>query len=193
MSNFYNQSNAGGGGGGGGDFYNSGGYGQEWQQPQEDNQPQQQQQSQQQPSFSQWQQPASSQTNMAQSQQQPAQQQASPAFWNPSTAAAVAGLAATAASGGFSNDAVLDWAVKGGADAWKSGGASMIPGFDTSMQVLRAYFAVDNRYVKVKMQKVLFPFISKQWRRLVRYLGLLYEQATLGTHLNQSIQCVRVC
>jgi hypothetical protein len=168
MSNFYGSDPNSAGGGGG--FYNqssSGGNGeQQFQQPT--------QQPQQQPAYqyanvNQWQQQPSSQNNNTQQQQavQQPQQQATPAFWNPSAAAAVAGFAAQAASGGFSNEAVLDSMLKGGAKAWQSGGASMIPGFDTTMQALRTYFAVDNRYVKRKMQKVLFPFLSKQWRRVV--------------------------
>ena len=43
-----------------------------------------------------------------------------------------------------------------------------IPGLNYVMTVLRSYFAVDNHYVKRKMLRVLFPFLKKEWRRLVR-------------------------
>lgn len=42
-----------------------------------------------------------------------------------------------------------------------------IPGLEYVMGSLRGYFAVDNRYVKRKMMKVLFPFLNKQWQRAV--------------------------
>jgi hypothetical protein len=42
-----------------------------------------------------------------------------------------------------------------------------IPGLEYVMGSLRGYFAVDNRYVKRKMAKVLFPFLNKQWQRVV--------------------------
>ena len=171
---FYN--NQGGNSNPGGGFYNSGGgYG--------GDQFQNQQQTQQQPgynNFSQWQQQPSSQTNpnnatnnstqQFQQKQQPMPsnntQQSSTPFWNPTTATAVAGFAAQAAAGGFSNDAALDLAGKLGSKVWQSGPASMIPGFDRTMHILRSYYAVDNYYVKRKMQKVLFPFFSRQWRRM---------------------------
>lgn len=44
----------------------------------------------------------------------------------------------------------------------------MIPGLESLIQTLRKYFAVDNRYVKRKMTKILFPFLSKHWKRDVR-------------------------
>eukprot|EP00934_Nitzschia_sp_Nitz4_P005360 Nitzschia sp. Nitz4//scaffold112_size70979//7347//8432//NITZ4_005891-RA/size70979-processed-gene-0.98-mRNA-1//1//CDS//3329533232//5350//frame0 len=187
MSNFYQSGGAGAGGGGGG-FYNGGGYGQPFQQSQNSfghdsqssftSQPQQQQQQQQQQpgnfNVSQWQQqPASSgmQQQQQQQQQQVPQQQSQqqpsqvPNFWNPTTMA-VAGLAAQAASGGLTTNQAFDQVtnmlpVPG---EWKA--SSVIPGFDTTMIALRAYFAVDNRYVKIKILKLLFPFTSKQWKRL---------------------------
>jgi hypothetical protein len=42
-----------------------------------------------------------------------------------------------------------------------------IPGLEYVMGSLRGYFAVDNRYVKRKMAKLLFPFLNKQWKRVV--------------------------
>jgi hypothetical protein len=178
------------------DFYGGGGYNSEQSQQssggynnsntssqqggQQSQQQQQQQQQQQnygysQPNVNQWQ-PSSAtsqqqpmnQARQRPQQQQQQQQQAPAAFWNPGAAAAVTGLVAQAASGGLNNEAMLDWAMKGGSAAWQSGGASIIPGFDSTMLMLRSYFAVDNKYVKRKMQKLLFPFLSKQWKRLVR-------------------------
>ena len=43
-----------------------------------------------------------------------------------------------------------------------------IPGLNYVMTSLRSYFAVDNHYVKRKMLRVLFPFLKREWRRLVR-------------------------
>ena len=183
MSNFYNQSNMDPNTGGGG-FYNSGGYNSSQQQ-----QPASQPYAYQGANVSQWQQkPTMSsaqqqqhQQPQGQQQQQQQQQQPSPS-WNPNAGATVAGLAAQAAAGGFSNEAMLDTLMKGGSAAWKSGGVSFIPGFDGTMQILRTYFAVDNRYVKRKMQKVLFPFLSKQWRRVVSKKDL-FSRFLVGQHL----------
>jgi hypothetical protein len=169
MSNFYAGGGANAGSGG---FYNQGGgYGQ----PQFQTQPQQQQK-QQQPSYdnnsaSQWQQPLYSadnnnqqyqQQNTTNSTQQP-NNNSTPAFWNPT----MSGIASQMAS------QVVTKAVTGGIsdedfkNAWNIGSARIVPGFDYSMQTLRAYYAVDNHYVKKKMQKILFPFLSKNWRRMV--------------------------
>jgi hypothetical protein len=92
----------------------------------------------------------------------PQQQQA---FWNPAAAASVMSMAA---GSGFSNDTMLELASNAGKSFFQSGSARMIPGLETTMGKLRVYFAVDNRYVKRKMQKVLFPFLSKHWKREVR-------------------------
>lgn len=180
MSNFYNQSIPGAGttgsAGGGGGFYNSSGYGQQYEQPQQQQQQQQSQQpqflqpQQQQQGFSNVQQWQSSSSQQNSNYQQPQQQQSqqggnAPNFWNPTTMA-MAGLAAQAASGSMSTEAALSQVASFVPPAWKNN--SMIPGFDAGMQMLRAYFAVDNRYVQRKMQKVLFPFTSRHWRRLVR-------------------------
>jgi hypothetical protein len=101
------------------------------------------------------------QQQQQQQQTQPASHGAAPAmpFWNP--------VAAMAATGTLSNDAMLDFAGSAGTAFIQSGWARMIPGFEASMQTLRGYFAVDNRYVVRKMQKVVFPFLSKHWKRSV--------------------------
>jgi len=80
---------------------------------------------------------------------------------------AMAGLAAQAVSGGMTSDQAFNQVINivPVPPDWKP--SSFIPGFDATMIALRAYFAVDNRYVQLKMKKVLFPFLSKQWRRLV--------------------------
>jgi hypothetical protein len=87
-------------------------------------------------------------------------------FWNPSTMA-MAGLAAQAVSGGITSSQALDQVMNivPVPPNWKA--SSVIPGFDSTMIMLRGYFAVDNRYVQRKMKKVLFPFLAKQWRRMV--------------------------
>jgi hypothetical protein len=93
-------------------------------------------------------------------------------FWNPATAATMAAVAGSiSGSGGFSNDTMLDLASSAGKSFLQSGSARMIPGLESTMLTLRHYFAVDNKYVLRKMQKVLFPFLSKQWQRQEREPG----------------------
>lgn len=41
----------------------------------------------------------------------------------------------------------------------------MTPGIGRIVDTLKVYFAVDNNYVKKKMQRILFPFIFKGWKR----------------------------
>ena len=48
----------------------------------------------------------------------------------------------------------------------------MQPGVGRFMGALRVYFAVDNHYVKSKMQRILFPFVFKKWVRTVRSVTL---------------------
>jgi hypothetical protein len=147
--------------------YSAGGYAapnnQQWQQPQytqQQQQPQQRQQSQ----------PYAAQQQFGASQGQPA---AAPAFWNPATAATVTALAGSMANTGFSNDAMLDLASSAGKSFLKNGSARMVPGLESTMLALRSYYAVDNRYVMRKMQKILMPFLSKNWRREVRFYGMI--------------------
>lgn len=82
-------------------------------------------------------------------------------IWNPA-----ATVVAAAASGNMSNEAMLDIA----GSAWKysmaHGTAQASPFIDRIMGSLRVYFAVDNNFVKKKMQRVLFPFLFKAWKRL---------------------------
>lgn len=80
---------------------------------------------------------------------------------------AVAGLAAQAMSGGMTMDQVMNFVPI-------SPVQDNVVHFNRIMLTLRAYFAVDNEYVKRKMKKVLFPFTSKQWRRMVRKPLMLF-------------------
>jgi hypothetical protein len=176
MSNFYS---AGGPGGssnttGGGGFYEEGGYnGQQFQ-----NQQQQQQQFQQ-PGYnndmSQWQQPQQQpqpQNNMQHQQPQQQHPQGTPFFAAPQAGGGgglnVGGIATQAAARYMTGQGISEDDMK---HVWESGFARIIPGFDSTMQTLRTYYAVDNNYVKRKMQKVLFPFMSKSWRRTVSLAG----------------------
>ena len=94
--------------------------------------------------------------------QQQHPQQTQQQFFNNAQAAAT-GLFAKGVTGNLNADDVMNETQKLFGGVFRSG----IPGVDGIMNTLRAYFAVDNRYVKRKMQKCLFPFISKQWRRFV--------------------------
>lgn len=99
-------------------------------------------------------------------QQQPQQQQqAMPSLWNPNTAATMAAVAGSVANSGLSNDAMFDLASTAGKSFLQSSTARMIPGLESFMVTLRAYFAVDNQYVVKKMKKILLPFLSKYWKR----------------------------
>jgi len=101
------------------------------------------------------------------SQQQPhqQQQQTTQMFWSPNVqqaaTQAAAGFMAQAATGNLTSEKVL---TQGMDEIQKAFGGG-IPGMNYVMRMLRSYFAVDNRYVKRKMLKVLFPFTNKQWRR----------------------------
>lgn len=191
---FYNQGGAGNGNSGGGDFYNSnyaggGGFGQQ-------HQPQQQQQAQAQTSG--FMQPGTGfantnpnantasgfsgssnyNNNMVYQQQQnngyyqqaqmTTQHQTQQQFFNNAQAAAT-GLFAKGVTGNLNADDVMQETQKLFGGVFKSG----IPGVDGAMNTLRSYFAVDNRYVKRKMQKFLFPFLSKQWKRFVSFCLLI--------------------
>jgi hypothetical protein len=57
----------------------------------------------------------------------------------------------------FSNDAMLTWLRPRESHFCKNGSARMVPWAESTMLALRSY-AVDNRYVMRKMQKVLIPF-----------------------------------
>eukprot|EP00532_Pseudo-nitzschia_australis_P002086 CAMPEP_0168183968 /NCGR_PEP_ID=MMETSP0139_2-20121125/12938_1 /TAXON_ID=44445 /ORGANISM="Pseudo-nitzschia australis, Strain 10249 10 AB" /LENGTH=353 /DNA_ID=CAMNT_0008105457 /DNA_START=52 /DNA_END=1110 /DNA_ORIENTATION=+ len=186
MASFYgatgNQAHNGGFGGNatpnpGADGYSSGGAGgsgfqQFQQQPLQRQQPQQQQQ-QQHAGFTsnvqQWQaQPQGQQLygqSSPQQQQQQQQQAAAQPFWSPNVqqaaTQAAAGFMAQAATGNLTSEKVLSQ----GMDEIQKAFGGGIPGMNYVMRTLRSYFQVDNRYVKRKLQNVLFPFLNKQWRR----------------------------
>ena len=148
-------------------------FGQPQQQQQQYQQQQQQPQQQQQYGYGanvqQWQQP---QAQPQQQQQLPPQQQQQqgqqPNFFSNDLAAAAI---AAAAGGKLSNDALMN-AI--GQRFLENSSARMVPGLEYTMNLLRLYFAVDNHYVKRKILKVLFPFLSKQWERMVSYLVTRY-------------------
>jgi len=167
-----NQSYGGGGGfnnagGGGGQQSNSNntfqsGYGDpnSWQQQQQQPQYGQHAQHQQQPQYG----------------QQPAQQQQQQPFWNPAAAASMATMAASAFSGGgTNNEQMLNIAGQAAGSFLQSSTARMIPGLEMSMMALRKYFAVDNRYVVQKIKRVLAPFLCKSWKRQVRINKLVHD------------------
>ena len=77
---------------------------------------------------------------------------------------------AAAVSG--NNDAMMKAATDVGQQFLKEGTARLIPGLDLFMRTLRVYFAVDNRYVKTKIGRLLFPFTKRNWARMVR--GVVY-------------------
>lgn len=94
------------------------------------------------------------------------QQQAQPSsIFNPA-----ATVMAAAVSG--NNDAMMKAATDVGQQFLKEGTARLIPGLDLFMRTLRVYFAVDNRYVKTKIGRLLFPFTKRNWARMVR--GVVY-------------------
>eukprot|EP00980_Cylindrotheca_fusiformis_P029765 scaffold23831_cov127-Cylindrotheca_fusiformis.AAC.4 len=160
MASFYSAGGPGASTGGGG-FYDGGGYNDQ-QQQQFPNQGQQQQY--QQPQQYQSQQPAFSNNGMSQwqqpqqqyQQQQPQQSQGgTPFFGTPAATGGGGGLN----MGGIATQAAARYMTGQGLSqddmkqVWESGFARIIPGFDSTMQTLRTYFAVDNNYVKRKMQK----------------------------------------
>lgn len=62
--------------------------------------------------------------------------------------------------------AMMDIGMKAGQTFFDEGIARMIPGLERSMTALRVYFAVNNGYVKRKMQRVLCAFFYKDWCRI---------------------------
>mmetsp|Transcript_21589 Transcript_21589/g.28708 ORF Transcript_21589/g.28708 Transcript_21589/m.28708 type:complete len:205 (+) Transcript_21589:96-710(+) len=89
-------------------------------------------------------------------------------LWTPGVQQKAAATFMQVAGNGFSGQSIAGAAEQFGKDFFDEGTAKMIPGFEAAMKRLRVYFGVDNHYVKKKMQRVLFPFLFKQWKRLVR-------------------------
>jgi len=98
------------------------------------------------------------------------QQSHLPSIWNPAVAATLS--AASNAVVGNPN-VMLDMGLKAGRTFLDQGTAKMIPGLERTMTYLRIYFAVNNSYVKRKMQRVLFSFPYRNWKRLVRHSIIL--------------------
>lgn len=78
---------------------------------------------------------------------------------------------AAAVSG--NNDAMMKAATDVGQQFLAQGTARLVPGLDLFMRTLRVYFAVDNRYVKTKIGRVIFPFTKRNWARMVREIQIL--------------------
>ncbi|KAL7512538.1 hypothetical protein ACHAXN_011317 [Cyclotella atomus] len=93
-------------------------------------------------------------------QQQQQQQQPPQQFWNPTTA-----MSAAAAFTSSDSNAMYNVAESMGKQFLETGWAKAVPGLERSMLALRPYFAVDNSFVKKKMARILFPFVSKDWAR----------------------------
>ena len=97
------------------------------------------------------------------SHQSTQQQQPQQTFWNPTAA-----MSAAAAFTSSDSDAMYNVAESMGKQFLETGWAKAVPGLERTMLALRPYFAVDNGYVKKKMGRVLFPFVYRDWIRLVR-------------------------
>mmetsp|Transcript_16689 Transcript_16689/g.31620 ORF Transcript_16689/g.31620 Transcript_16689/m.31620 type:complete len:396 (+) Transcript_16689:17-1204(+) len=118
----------------------------------------------------QWQPSSHAFQNQSQQKQQQQQQQqqfqgGSTPFWNPNMASTFASVASTAVGSASNPNAMFDLGIKAGHTFLDQGTARMIPGLERIMRELRVYFAVDNSYVKAKMQRVLFSFFYKVWKR----------------------------
>jgi hypothetical protein len=86
-----------------------------------------------------------------------------PSIWNPAVTATL-----SAASG--NPNMLMDMGLKAGQTFLDQGTARMIPGLEKTMRYLRVYFAVNNSYVQRKMNRVLFSFFFRNWKRLVRLM-----------------------
>lgn len=195
MSGFYNTT---GGTGGGPGMYNSGGgtYGKQQQtQPQHSgfttnsNDMSQWQTSSQQPSQFQSQTRQGGQsTSYGQAPQQQQQQFGQPSFFTgmqqQGTQVATQ-LVAEFATGNLTSEKISEKFIEGIGKGFGGG----IPGLEYVMGSLRSYFAVDNRYVKRKMAKVLFPFLNKNWQRVVSAspfpVRMMYRDRDVNLELNR--------
>lgn len=118
------------------------------------------------------QQPQQSTTSQPQQQQQQQQTSVNPNamsggmnnLFNPAMAMAAANAVATGKMG--DNTVMMNMAESMGKQFLETGWAKAVPGLERSMVGLRPYFAVDNKYVKRKMLRVLFPFAFRNsWAR----------------------------
>jgi len=91
-----------------------------------------------------------------------------PAGNGPSWQAAATTLAASAiATNQFPSQAMEEM----GRSFLRDSGAKFFPGLEAFLLTLRAYFAVDNKYVLQKIQTIIFPFLKKQWQRNIKGYG----------------------
>ena len=119
-------------------------------------------------------------TNHAQGQQ-PSQSQKNPmsaSIFNPTTI----GAFSAAASG--DKDAMFGYAEQAGKDFLKGGTSRLIPGLELFMKTLRPYFAVNNTFVRKKMQRVVFSFLSKEWDRAVSTSFLFHPSISRNLLMN---------
>ena len=81
-------------------------------------------------------------------------------------------MAVSSGSGGFGNEAMmLNLAGEASKSFLQSKSAQLLPSYwEQGMNLLRTYFAVDNKYVVLKMKRILMPFLSKHWKRQVIYI-----------------------
>ena len=100
-------------------------------------------------------------TNNKQEQQSQQQNPMAASIFNPTTI----GAFSAAASG--NKEAMFGYAEQAGKDFLKGGTSRLIPGLELFMKTLRPYFAVNNTFVRKKMQRVVFSFLSKEWDRTV--------------------------
>ena len=87
-------------------------------------------------------------------------------------------MSAAAAFTSSDSSAMYNVAESMGKQFLETGWAKAVPGLERSMLTLRPYFAVDNGYVKRKMGRVLFPFASKDWARLVSTIHCAIENSS---------------
>jgi YIF1 len=91
-------------------------------------------------------------------------------FWDPSTAAKMAAMAVNMSSSNGTNSEtmMLNLAGEASKSFLQSKSAQLLPSYmEQIMNMLRTYFAVDNRYVVLKMKRIIFPFLCKHWKRQV--------------------------
>lgn len=100
-------------------------------------------------------------------------------------ASTFASVASTAVGSASNPNAMFDLGIKAGHTFLDQGTARMIPGLERVMRELRVYFAVDNSYVKAKMQRVLFSFFHKTWKRIELEDASSSMNSTSSIHTSQ--------
>jgi len=123
-----------------------------------------------------------------QQQQQYGMQQQSSAssFMNASNAMGMfaAGMSAvTGSTNGNTPNAMLKIISPHAESFLKDSTARLIPGLESLMTTARRYFAVDNRYVKRKLQRIFCPFLCKSWTRQIVDAPIQQQQQSNKTNL----------